>query len=271
MRFYLLLALAIASLASRANAQITWSSTIIDPQLQGNTQFDGWSQLNSTNFPGYGGFPGLFPATWTTPAGSNTNSDGSLTLTLPAGVIPSGDAGLVKLANGVNGGPFFASESIYYGSFSGDVNVDGGTLAARDTTPVANLKNVVFQIRIGEAAGYDFYNHTLPTLHLNGSEQGLAPTGAVLLNQWPNGTFETPDGPKDIFINTWGMAWDLTTFQEPITQFEVRWIGVQHGQVYGLRLDQSDVWHHSAIPEPASLGAVCVGVWALLKRRRANG
>ncbi len=78
---------------------------------------------------GYGTFPGS--GNWPAPIQSNVG----------------GDATLNKTANGAGGGPYPASGSIYFGGFSGDQNVNGGTLAVTDNSPVANLQTVVFQAR----------------------------------------------------------------------------------------------------------------------------
>lgn len=262
-----ILALAIvgaaACLAPTASAAIfTPGEAIVNPGLSGTTQYDGWLGLTAGNNPGYPGFPGTAP--WPGPIGSNQ-----------AG---SGDAGLLKIANGIGGAPYPASGSIYYGGFSGDVNNNGGTLAVSDNTPVANLANVVFQIQIGEAWTYDFFNHVQPTLSYNGGAQDIAATGSFVLEKFYNGTVTMPTGDEDVFINTYLLQWDLSGISGPITDFSIQFTGVQHAQLYSLRLDQSDVYIPygdvvATTPEPSTQALMGMGFAALplLRRIRKRG
>jgi hypothetical protein len=228
---------------------------LIDPELPGTTQYDEWTNASLTiaGNPGFPGFPGS--GAWPNPIGSDA-----------AG---SGDATLNKIANGTGGGPYPASGSIYYGGFSGDLNVNGGTLAVIDTTPVANLANLVFQIQIGEAWTYDFFNHTLPSLTYTtaGGDTTLTADDAahvVLLEQFFNGTVPMPTGDEPVYINTYLLQWNLAD-AAGITAISVSFTAVQHAQLYALRLDQSDVF--AQVPEPASLALIGAGVLTLLLRR----
>ncbi|EAQ81548.1 hypothetical protein DSM3645_28242 [Blastopirellula marina DSM 3645] len=229
--------------------------SLIDPGLSGNTQYDEWTNnsLTIAGSPGYPGFPGS--GAWPNPIGSDLG----------------GDATLNKTANGTGGGPYPASGSIYYGGFSGDINNNGGTLAVADATPISNLQTVSLQIQIGEAWTYDFYNEVLPTLSYNGGAQSVAPTTSSLLEQFYNGTVEMPTGPEDVFINTYLLTWDLSGIVGTIADFAVSFTGVQHAQLYTLRLDQSD--QVSATPEPGSLalllGIVPAAAWCMRRRRDA--
>ncbi len=232
-------------LASASIAQ----AAFIDPGLTGNTQYDGWVGLTANNYPGYGSFPGN--GAWPAPIISNTPG--------------SGDASLRKVSNGPGGGPYLAGSSIYFGGFSAEVNYDGGTLAVGDTTVVDNLSNVVFQIEIGEAWTYDFYNRQLPVLSFNGGGQQLAATVSILVDQVYNGTVDMPTGPEDVYINSWLVQWDLSAYAG-ITDFEISFTGVQHAQLYSLRLDQSDVY--AAVPAPASLALLSLGGLVATRRRR---
>ncbi len=232
-------------LASASIAQ----AAFIDPGLAGNTQYDGWVGLTASNYPGYGSFPGN--GAWPAPIISNT-----------AG---SGDAYLRKVSNGPGGGPYLAGGSIYFGGFSAEVNYDGGTLAVGDNTVVDNLSNVVFQIEIGEAWTYDFHNRQLPVLSFNGGSQQLVADVTLLVDQVHNGTVDMPTGPEDVYINSWLVQWDLSAYTG-ITDFEISFTGVQHAQLYSLRLDQSDVY--AAVPTPASLALLSLGGLIATRRRR---
>ena len=111
----------------------------------GSSSFDGWNNLNSATFSGYGGFPGS--SAWPAPIGSNVGGSADAELSRVAG-SPTG------------GGPFLSSSSIYFGNFAQVPNALGGTLRVADSTPLAGLQTLIFQIQIGEVLGYDFYQPT---------------------------------------------------------------------------------------------------------------
>lgn len=232
---------------------------LVDPAIAGNSQFDGWETGNLTfgQNPGYPGFPGS--GAWPAPIGS--------------GSAGSGDAVLNKVANGSGGGPYPAGGSIYFGGFSGDLNNNGGTLSVSDATPVGGLENVIFQIQIGEAWTYDFWNGVLPTLSYNGGAQNLAATTAVLAEQFFNGTVTMPTGEEPVYINTYLLQWDLSSISDPIRSFSINFTGVQHAQLYALRLDQSDEFQSivasdpPVVPEPTSLALAGFAGIGLLFRR----
>jgi hypothetical protein len=222
--------------------------------LGGNTESNGWLTINSSVFPGTGGFPGM--SMWA-PLGSTTG----------------GDAVIQKVSNGAAGGPYVGSSSLYFGGFSSDLNVDGGTIAVVDSTPVANLANIVFQIQIGEALTFDFYNGVLPTLSYttgSGTVSTISATNWTYLERYDNGTVTVPTGEETVYINTYALQWDLSGVTEDITGFSISLTGVQHAQIYAMQLDQSDTYVQ-VVPEPtagtlAGLGAVAL---ALRRRRRA--
>lgn len=226
----------------------------INLALGGNTSYDKWetSALTagannagydpSEHFPGFGS-----PSPWPRTIASSLG----------------GDAELDK----VNGTGNPLSGSIYFGGFSTAPNVSAGTLAVIDNNPLANLKTVVFQLEIGEAAGYDLYDDPVagatPVLYYTTEGNRIALDGPAfsftLVNQVDNGTFEAPTGTEPLYLNTWAFQWDLSDVTTPITSLEIEFTGVQHAQVYSLQLDQSDVAHAdnvAAIPEP--------GTWSLL-------
>ena len=231
-----------------ASLAVTLHAAPVAIALDGNTQTDGWTSFNSTS-AGFGSFPGSSP--WPVPIQSNVG----------------GDATLMKTANGTGGGPYPASASIYFGGFSGDVNNDGGRLAVTDSTPIANLQTVVLQVEIGEAWTYDFYNGVLPTLSYNGGSQMLT-ADYISLSQVYNGTVTMPTGEEPIYINTYGLQWDLSGVSEAITSFTISFNGVQHAQLYSLQLDQSDTMTQ-AVPEPSTYALMALaGAFVLWRMRR---
>lgn len=260
MQFSLSAAVVLSTLAiaGPALADYVPGAGLVNPAITGNTQYDGWIGLTSANYSGYGGFPGS--AAWPVPIGSNRTLANTFNRDEP------GDAGLLKTANGTGGGPYLAGGSIYFGGFSGDTNNFGGTLAVTDSTPVAGLKNVIFQVQIGEAWTYDFWNHQLPTLSYNGGSQQLAAATSLTVEQFYNGTVTMPTGEEPVYINTYLLQWDLSGIGTPITGFSVSFSGVQHSQLYGLRLDQSDVY--TAIPAPGAMALLGIGGLVAMRRRR---
>lgn len=229
-----------ASAGSMAHA------ALIDPALPGNTQYDAWSPISNVEFPNRGSFPG--GGAW---AGGDMGSNAS----------GSGDAVITK----VSGNAYVATGSIYFGSFANQPNGYAGTIAVSDATPVSGLSNLVLQIEIGEANGYDFFNQVLPTLNYNGGGQALAATTAQIIDQVQNGTFTNPETNEEepIFVNTWLLQWNLTGIVDAITSFSIPVNGVHHAQIYAVRLDQSD-----QLPEPASLSLLGAGLVLMMRRLR---
>lgn len=235
----------------------------------GTTSTDGWYTLTASEYPDYPGFPGSSP--W------------------PSGMAPQTGAStaiLDKVSNGVGGGPFPSGSGIYNGGFSNDPNLDGGTLAVNESSPVTGLSTIVFQISIGESSGYDFFDNggdiQSPELTISyGSSQSitLSPDFTELMQAYNNGTFTPPGGePQDLFINLYGYQWDVSTYSN-ITDLSIQWTGVQHGVTYGLQLDQSSVDYGSTnmiptvVPEPAEwasiVGFVTLGLVMLRRRRKS--
>lgn len=235
-----------------AKAQYTEGSQLIDPGLSGTTSSDVWTTLNNTANPGYPGFPGS--GTWPSPIGSNIGGDATL--------------------NKLSGAAYPAGGSIYFGGFSDVVNLSGGTLSVSDSTPLSGLSNVAFQIEIGEAWTYDFFNGTLPVLSYTtalGTVTDIAATEWTLVSRFDNGQVEMPTGLETVYINSYLLQWNLTSVEEEITSIGITFTGVQHSQIYALRLDQSDVYT-SAVPEPATFAALAgFGVLVIAAfRRRAR-
>jgi len=221
----------------------------------GSSGSDAWVNVNSANFSGYGGFPGNSP--WPAPIGSNGTG--------------SGDADLSRVAGSpTGGGPFLSSSSIYFGNYAQIPNALGGTLRVSDSTPLANLKTLVFQIQIGEATGYDLYS--APTLKINGGSSVVNILFSGILNRYQSGTFFSPATELDepVYVNTRGYQWDVSSLGA-VTSFAIDFSGVTHSQIYGLQLDQSSsVFSTAVIPEPNVGGLILAGACFFLFCRRAR-
>lgn len=215
------------------------SSAIAAPQavtLGGTSQYDGWGNFNSTSMPGYGTYPGA--SAWSSGAiGSNLAS--------------SGDALLNRVAGSGSSGPYVASASIYFAG--------AGTLSVTDSSPVSNLKTVVFQIDLGPGNGDGFTAE--PSLFYNGSTAGPTPQKYVV--GLGLGALD-PDG-NPATTSTLLYQWNLTGLSS-ITSFGLQWGNNQHTQVYAVRLDQSDTF--TAVPEPTALAPLAIGAIGLLRRKR---
>lgn len=228
---------------------VSTTAAPIQLSLSGTTSYDGWTNLtvgggfSGVFFPGSGAWP-TTGGNWTAydPGAGNVGAIGSNT----AG---SADALLYKVANGAAGGPYPASGSIYFGGASATVNLNGGTLGIVDTTPLAGIKTVAFQVEVGEAFGYDFYNHNLPKLvyyTASGSDEIFA-THSDLISQIYSGDIPMPSGYEDIYKNTWGVQFNLSDITEEILYYEVQFTGVQHAQVYSMQMDSSTSLYASIV------------------------
>lgn len=250
LRHFLLLSFCIGCAAGSGFGQIQ----VVDFG-SGSSGSDGWVNVNSANFSGYGGFPGN--TAWPAPIGSNK--------------FGSGDAVLDRVAGSpTGGGPFLSSGSIYFGNYAQIPNALGGTLRVTDPTPLADLKTLVFQIQIGEATGYDLYS--APALKINGGSSIVNPLFSGILNRFQNGTFPSPATGLDepVYVNTRGYQWDVSSLGA-ITSFAIDFSGVTHSQVYGLQLDQSSSFFSTAvIPEPNVRELVLAGACFFLFCRRAR-
>jgi len=212
--------------------------------LQGNTSVDVWgpnSLSNSTN----PGFPGALNYSQPWPSSIPTTN--------------GGDAFLAKTANGPTGAPIPSGQSIYFVSFSNGANTFGGSLAVNDNTPLADLATLAFQIEIGGANGYDLWNNELAAernlsavkLHYtttSGATGTLQASSHALLDKFYTFAIDMPTGPngedrpEDIYNRLYGVQWDLSSVG-PLASFKVEFSGVEHAQLYQLRLDQSSQAH----------------------------
>jgi len=230
-----------------------WSQIRTVSFSSGTSDIDGWANINTANFSGYGFFPGS--SAWPGPIGSN--------------VLGSGDADLGRVSGGSSGGgPFLSSTSIYFGSFAQVPNALGGTLRVSDSTPLANLKTLVFQIQIGEATGYDLYS--APALKINSGSSIVSPLFSGILNRFQSGTYPSPVTGLDepVYVNTRGYQWDVSSLGA-VTSFTIDFSGVTHSQIYALQLNQSSSFFATAVvPEPGVVGFLTVGACFFLIRRR---
>lgn len=212
----------------------------------GTTSFSAWSNINSFNYTGYGSFPGNTP--WPAPIRATQGSTNS-TLNRIAG-SPTG------------GGPFLASESIYFGNFAQVPNALGGTLRLSNSISLTNLRTLVFQIQIGEATGYDFFNPTgFPKLTISGSTNySIFATYTNLVTRYQNGTFPSPETGKDepVWVNTLAYQYNITN-PSFISNYFIDFSGVTHSQVYAMRWDGTTVLQNTAvIPEPTSISLLLI-------------
>ena len=271
--------------------------------LSGNTQDDGWYNLSNSsktkivdgvertiagssrgNFPGGG--------SWSSPITSQVKSDNNISATLN------------KVANGGGGGAYTASSGLYIGGISSDYNLKGSTLGVYETAPVSNLANLVFQVELGAANGYDFYRPgtatgagvpdggNVPTGSANNLQVGaltgidyspilnftydgnktasVAANFAELSAKGDNGTIQMPTGLETLYVNLYSFQWDLSSYSN-ISSFNITFDVVQHSQVYALRLTQSDAFNQvTAVPEPESYALFMIGLGMLgfVARRR---
>lgn len=208
-----------------------------------------------------------------------------------------------KKANGTTGadgyGPIPSGDSLYAISFSNDPNVRQGTVGVFEAAPVAELKSVVFQVELGSANGYDFWNHSVdgladnlavgpldsstafPQIRLtlaDSSEVTLAADFAQLTTKGFNGMIQMPTGPdgaledQPIYINLYGFQWDLSAYTG-VQSFNITWSDVEHSQLYAFQLDQSSEFNQvvGAVPEPSTWAMAVLGCSAAFVVRRWFG
>jgi len=196
--------------------------------LTGSTMSEGWEQLSSSVYPGNGSFPGT--AAWVGALGSQVGPD-------------AGANGLGKVSNGLAGGPYPASASIYFGGVLNLPNTNGGTLEveASSTGFLSGTKTVVFHLDIGEAWTYDLYNRTAPVLTVT-SSSGTYTVNASYASRYAkvyNGQVLMNGVWEDLYINSRAYQFDLDLVPGTVSGFTVTFTGVQHAQIHGLGLQQS--------------------------------
>lgn len=227
--------LALLAVAVSAIGVLTTHAQVVNLNLAGTTSYDGWNNLSRVTYTGFPSFPGR--SSWPGPIDSRAPG--------------SGDAEMTRLAIAADGtgGGYPAEESLYFFSSGQVPNALGGTLRIEDTTPVAGVKTVALQIQIGGADGYDFVEpHGIPVLRINGLPTNYASMQAVLLAQYQNGTFLSPETEQEepVFVTTWGFQWEVSTFG-PITSIQIDFSVVTHAQIYAMRLDQSSQTYSTSV------------------------
>ena len=235
MRVAIVLAAA-AGFAGVANAQF------LDPNLPGGTDFDGWENLTVTNpqiasaNPPFPSFPGSNP--W--PEAIESDASGS------------GDANFDK----TSGFGYPASVSIYASPFG------NGTFQISDSTPIAGLETVLFQIEIGEGSSGFLAGDA--TLTVNGNTPvALFDSGFV-----GSSTTDNPFGGGNLNISVFGFQWDLSGLG-PITSFDVDFgTAGTSTTIFGLRLDQGDQFTPVVIPAPGAVALLGLGALGTATRRR---
>jgi hypothetical protein len=223
----------------------------------GTKSYSAWSNLTSFNYPGYGSFPGNQP--WPAPI---VATDGSI------------NSSLIRIVGSpTGGGPYPASEAIYFGNFAQIPNALGGTLRLSNSLGITDLKTLVFQIQIGEATGYDFFTPTgFPKLTLNGITYNAIYTN--LVNRYQNGVFPSPETGEDepVYVNTWAYQYNLTN--NGFANYHIDFSAVTHSQVYALRWDSTSVLQGQVVPEPSTLGLLALAAagaagYVIRKRKRS--
>lgn len=286
MRRYLSVALGAAATGALSVASygqpgvIKPESTInefLDPGFGGTIQFDGWDELGRNNpqvqsaVPGFPSFPGfgLWPEAIESNLTQETFANPAISDPGTADDNPTGDATFDKTNANAFGYP--AGISIYGSPFG-----TSGPYAVTDLTPVADLKTVLFQIRIGSGTGsgpgkFASWLDLLPTLSLNGIEIGTTNISGVISSDVENTGFGA------VNVGVLAFQWDLsgTKLQEAGINGSVNDLVVDFGPsgtsstILDLRLDQSNQFTLlTSVPEPASLVLVALGSVVMLGRRR---
>jgi hypothetical protein len=152
----------------------------------------------------------------------------------------------------VSGNGYFASQSIYDGGGAGLYSIS-------DTSPLANLETIVFQLDTGTSIG------VLPSLNYNGGSQAL-----------PANWFAQADGEYSTFNFQTGQSfptqnrawqWDLTGLG--VTSYEILWGSVTNNHLtqYEFNLTTGDSFTQ-VIPEPSAALLASFASIALFRRRR---
>lgn len=264
------IAFAATSHSAEIPAGLTWlPSDPLDITLTGTKSYDLWLNLASGSnlsrqAPFIMGGVDYGPMPYSIPGNAGGGMFPGMTMWAPyQSQFWSGTTRgeLIKTANGTGGGPYPANASIYYGGASPQSNVNGGSLAAKGHA-VPGVKTVAFQFSVGEAYGYSLWDadgdgigaNDMPKLKVFDAGGGLittlSPAYAEVIKKAYNGSMEMPPGSgldEDIYINTFGLQWNLAAVEQTIGSFQVDWTGVQHAQLWSLRLDQSDATYNSFV------------------------
>lgn len=231
------------------------SASFVSVPLTGTTSTDSWGEgFNNVRYPGYGAYPGT--AAWPNPIAPDTEGSGNASLNKTAGSgYPSTTTGQNYIYSTLSGGNAANTSA---------ANVVG-TFSVAETSPVASLETVVFQIQISywTAVGTPFPTGVMPVLNYNGGNQALQSTFNLLAY---SGSFTSSFGTGT--ADFWAFQWDLSEVNESITSFEVVYSVTNHAQTYALKLDQGDTFS-KVVPEPSSVFLLSLGgSLAFIRRRR---
>jgi hypothetical protein len=226
----------ISTVATSAVLCLGAQAAIVNNQLSGNKEYDGWDNLKATA-------PGLTTTILSTAPGFGSNEVGS------------GDALLLR----TSGGHYPASQGLY--SFSSNTSFR----VSDSVTTFSDIQTVAFTIvswsngNEGLPAG-SF--STLPTLSFNGGTQALA---ASYFGTASGGTVDF-GGPIQTYAFTF--QWDLSSSGDSVTSYDIAWDQIVHTGVLALQLESSDTFTMSnAVPEPSS-ALLAASAAALVFRRR---
>ncbi|MEM9446137.1 MAG: PEP-CTERM sorting domain-containing protein [Verrucomicrobiota bacterium] len=210
----------------RAEAAITVN-------LNGNVETEVWTDMSSTNNPGYPGFLNFLDA-WPSPIASDAGSTGN-------GEFDK-----------ISGGGYPASESIYPFAVA-------GTFSVSSTTSLFDVTNVVLQL--DTASG----TYLTPTLSYNGGSQAISANFLDLTSgEFIQGFGGTPSSTFNMVAQ-----WDLSSIAASITDYEIIFEGQPHDAIYKINLDSSDgEFVQQVIPEPGTWALVLVGLGSLGLLRR---
>lgn len=216
--------------------------------LPGDTQFDGWvtSELTAAANPGFPGHPGS--GAW--PSAISSGDDTATILKTAGSSYPGGG-------------------SLYSGGFTAVPNTFGASFSVSDASPIENVANVVFQIKLSAPYGFDFHNNALPVLNYNGGSQLLASDLNGITSK-----SQVAFAGSLADVTTYLFQWDLSSIGG-ITDFEIEFSNVQHGQIFALQLDQSSEYAvvdaPFLVPEPSTAilgGLGLVALCAVARRKR---
>ena len=210
-------------------------ASLTDFGLGGNTTYDGWTALNGTAYPGYGGgYPGVAPF----PGAMIANEVGS------------NGAGLNKVA-----GTGYAAGGSLYSPMGGLFNIGNGSIQT-------DVETIVFAIEYGGS-----FTNGGPVLSINGSSALAADYSFNLKTEVIPAPPGSPAGPATIYTDIF--QWDLSSLGDAVTSYDISYEMGEHGQQYALQLEQSDTYSQ-AIPEPSTIVLMSGAAVAMtfLRRKR---
>lgn len=227
----------ISTLATGGIFCLSSQAAIVNNGFSGNKEYDGWDNLAASA-------PGLTTTILSTSPGFGSNEAGS------------GDATFLR----TSGSHFPSSLSLY--SFAGN-----SVFRVSDVvTTFADVRTVAFTITSwsnGDEGLPSGSFTSLPTLNFNGGSQAVA---ASYFGTSAVGTVDF-GGPLPTYAFTF--QWDLSSFGDAITSYDVSWGQIVHTGVLGLQLESSDTFSVSnAIPEPSSALLVASAAVLAFRRRR---